>query len=69
MDGTYYKFRKIMELVETFPNDMELGEAVRNYYWTNWQKQSQNHLQLKFDFGDEPIIDADIDSVARRAED
>lgn len=71
MDGTYYRFRQIMALVEEFPNDFELGEAVRAYYWTNWKKESQNHMQLKIQFPEDTLeaTDEDIDKVARRAED
>jgi len=69
MDGTYYKFRQIMALAEQHPNDMELGEKVREFYWA--QKKTQaNPNQLKIQFPDEEIIeDTDIDKIARRAED
>ena len=42
MDGTYYKFREIMAMVELTPNDMELGEAVRSYYHTNYKKHTRS---------------------------
>lgn len=44
MDATYYRFRQIMKMVEEHPNDMELGEKVREYYWTDWKKESGNYL-------------------------
>ncbi len=44
MDATYYRFRQIMKLVEEHPNDMQLGEKIREYYWTDWKKVSANHL-------------------------
>lgn len=30
-------------LVEQYPNDMELGEAVRQYYWDNYKNEVPNH--------------------------
>ena len=70
MDGTYYRFTEIMELVMAHPNDMELGQKVREYYWNHWRKENKNTNKFKLEFPeDEPIIDADIDSIARRAED
>ena len=71
MDGTYYRFKEIMAMVEQFPNDMELGEAVRAYYWTNWKKVSHNHNQLKIEFPEDAVElkEEDIDKIARRAED
>ena len=38
---------QIKKLVEKFPNDMELGEAVRNLYWTEKkEKTALNQLNL-----------------------
>lgn len=68
MDATYHRFRTIMKLVEEYPNDMELGEAVRSYYWTEWKKVSDNHLtppspnQLD-------LFDEDRENIARLGED
>ena len=72
MDGTYYKFKQIMELVEQYPNDFELGEKVREIYWTNYRKEAQDPNQLTIQFPEDiqsEISEADIDKVARRAED
>ena len=70
MDSTYHRFREIMKMVEQNPNDFDLGKEVRNYYWTEWKKISDNHLtpptspnQLKMDF------EEGIESVARLGED
>lgn len=70
MDGTYYKFKQIMELVEQHPNDFDLGEKVREIYW-NQRKEQQNPNQLKIQFPEDitEIADDDIDKIARRAED
>jgi hypothetical protein len=70
MDGTYYKFKQIMELVEQHPNDFDLGEKVREIYW-NQRKEQQNPNQLKIQFPEDitEIADEDIDKIARRAED
>lgn len=57
MDGTYYKFREIMAMVELTPNDMELGEAVRSYYYTNYKKQQQDPNQLTIQFPEEEILE------------
>jgi len=56
MDGTYYKFREIMAMVELTPNDMELGEAVRSYYHTNYKKQ-QDPNQLTIQFPEEEVLE------------
>jgi hypothetical protein len=70
MDGTYYKFREIMELVEKYPNDFDLGEKVREIYW-NQRREQQNPNQLKIEFPEDPVElqEEDIDKIARRAED
>ena len=68
MDGTYYKFKVIMQLVEQYPNDQELGAKVREEYWLNYKKNQQDPNQLRIDFpGDEIVEDKDIDSIAHRA--
>ena len=56
-----------MALAEQHPNDMELGEKVREFYWAQKKTQADPN-QLKIQFPDEEIIE-DIDKVARRAED
>jgi hypothetical protein len=30
-------------LVEQYPNDMELGAAIRQYYWENYKNNVPNH--------------------------
>ncbi len=68
MDGTYYKFKVIMQLVEQYPNDQELGAKVREEYWLNYKKSQQDPNQLRIDFPDDEIVeDKDIDSIAHRA--
>lgn len=57
MDGTYYKFTEIMAMVELTPNDMELGEAVRSYYHTNYKKQQQDPNQLTIQFPEEEVLE------------
>lgn len=68
MEGTYYKFKVIMQLVEQYPNDQELGAKVREEYWLNYKKNQQDPNQLRIDFPDDEIVeDKDIDSIAHRA--
>ena len=69
MDGSYYKFKTIMQLVEQYPNDQELGAKVREEYWLNYKKTKANPDQLKIEFPDDSIeiLDEDIDSIAHRA--
>ena len=31
----YVRIKDIFELVETYPNDMQLGEQLRKIYWKN----------------------------------
>jgi hypothetical protein len=69
MDETYHRFRTIMKLVEEYPNDMELGEAVRSYYWTEWKKVSDNHLTPPTNPNQLDLFDEDIENVARLGED
>jgi hypothetical protein len=70
MDGTYHKFKQIMELVEKYPNDFDLGEKVREIYW-NLRREQPNFNQLEIEFPEniQEFKDEDIDKVARRAED
>ena len=72
MDATYHKFRTIMKLVEEYPNDMELGEAVRSYYWTEWKKVSDNHLtppEPPTNPNQLDLFDEDRENIARLGED
>jgi len=57
MDGTYHKFKEIMTMVELTPNDMELGEAVRSYYYANYEKQQQDPNQLTIQFPEEESLE------------
>ena len=52
MDATYYKFKQIMELVEEYPNDFDLGGKVREIYW-NQRKEKQDPNQLEIEFPEE----------------
>lgn len=59
-----------MSLVEQNPNDMELGEKVRQYYWLHWKKQPSDPAQLKIEFPEDGLIeDPNIDDIARRGYD
>lgn len=50
---------QIKELVIEFPNDMELGEAVRRLYWEDKQKTTYSHDSNQMDlFDDENRNDA-----------
>jgi hypothetical protein len=44
MDGTYYRFKQVMKLVEDTPNDSELGKKLREYYLKDWKPESKHHL-------------------------
>lgn len=58
------KIEQIKHLVEIYPNDMELGEAVRNLYWAERQGQKPTENQLKlFDVPVDPDND-DMDGTA-----
>ena len=70
MDGTYYRFKEIMSLVEQNPNDMTLGGKVREYYWLNWKKQPSDPAQLKIKFPEDGLEeDPNIDEIAQRGYD
>lgn len=69
MDATYHRFREIMKMVEEKPNDFDLGEAVRNYYWTEWKKVSHNHLTPTNPNQLNLFEDPDRENVARLGED
>ena len=53
--------QEIKELVEKYPNDMELGEAVRALYWTDYKNGTysfiSNQLNL-FEEGEDKRDDA-----------
>lgn len=70
MDATYHRFREIMRMVEEKPNDYDLGEAVRNYYWTEWKKVSHNHLTPPTNPNQLNLFDdPDRENIARLGED
>lgn len=46
-----------MTMVELTPNDMELGEAVRSYYYANYEKQQQDPNQLTIQFPEEESLE------------
>tara|TARA_B100000900_G_C20201645_1_gene562100 strand:+ start:86 stop:259 length:174 start_codon:yes stop_codon:yes gene_type:complete len=53
---------QIKKLVEKFPNDQELGEAIRTLYWMERKKSSANPNQMNlFDEGtrDDAILGYD----------
>ena len=67
MDKPISNFKKIMDLVEQYPNDQELGGKVREIYWEQ-REPVANPNQLRIQFPDEELIeDKDIDSIAHRA--
>lgn len=64
---------EIMALVEKYPNDMELGEQIRQIYWQSkgLNEVVQHDNQLKM-FSDNEIlkdVDGDIESVASLGQD
>ena len=70
MDRPISNFKQIMDLVELYPNDQELGKNVRQVYWAQ-RNNVTNPNQLKIEFPEDTIelVDEDIDTVAQRAED
>jgi hypothetical protein len=70
MDRPISNFKQIMDLVELYPNDQELGKNVRQVYWAQ-RNNVTNPNQLKIEFPEDTIelIDEDIDTIAQRAED
>jgi len=70
MDRPISNFKQIMNLVELYPNDQELGKNVRQVYWAQ-RNNVTNPNQLKIEFPEDTIelIDEDIDTIAQRAED
>jgi len=62
MDKPIINFKQIMDLVEQYPNDQELGGKVREIYWEQRKKVTNlNQLNL--------FEDPDRESVARLGED
>lgn len=45
MDSTYHHFREIMKIVESQPNDTQLGVHIREYYNLKWKKEKHHHLE------------------------
>jgi len=70
MDKPISNFKQIMDLVELYPNDQELGKNVRQVYWAQRNNVTDPN-QLKIEFPEDTIelIDEDIDTIAQRAED
>ena len=70
MDKPINNFKQIMDLVELYPNDQELGKNVRQVYWAQ-RNNVTNPNQLKIEFPEDTIelVDEDIDTIAQRAED
>ncbi len=70
MDRPISNFKQIMDLVELYPNDQELGKNVRQVYWAQ-RNSVTNPNQLKIEFPEDTIelVDEDIDTIAQRAED
>jgi hypothetical protein len=70
MDRPISNFKQIMDLVELYPNDQELGKNVRQVYWAQ-RNNVTNPNQLKIEFPEDTIelVDEDIDTIAQRAED
>lgn len=52
-------FQNILNLVEKYPNDQELGEKIREIYWQEKNKTTTT-TSTQLDIFD------DIDTVARR---
>tara|TARA_B110000003_G_C16195160_1_gene357005 strand:+ start:59 stop:238 length:180 start_codon:yes stop_codon:yes gene_type:complete len=51
--------QEINDLVEKFPNNMQLGEAVRTAYWKARKEETKNAAQLDlFESEDEKRDDA-----------
>ena len=64
MDKPISNFIKIMNLVEQYPNDQELGRKVREIYWEQRKNITDpNQLEIPFNYA----ADEDIDAVANRS--
>jgi len=44
MDSTYHKFREIMKIVESQPNDTQLGVHIREYYNRVWKPIKKHYI-------------------------
>jgi hypothetical protein len=68
MDKPINNFKQIMDLVELYPNDQELGKNVRQVYWAQRNNVTDPN-QLKIEFPEDTIelVDEDIDTIAHRA--
>lgn len=70
MDKPISNFKQIMDLVEQYPNDQELGKNVREVYWTQRNNTiDPNQLRIEFTEVAIELVDEDIDTIAQRAED
>jgi len=70
MDRPISNFKQIMDLVEQYPNDQELGKNVREVYWTQRNNPvDPNQLTIEFTEVAIELVDEDIDTIAQRAED
>lgn len=70
MDKPISNFKHIMDLVEQYPNDQELGKNVREVYWAQRNNVTDpNQLTIEFPEVAIELVDEDIDTVAQRAED
>ena len=52
MDKPINNFKQIMDLVELYPNDQELGKNVRQVYWAQRNNVTDPN-QLKINFPEE----------------
>jgi len=68
MDKPINNFKQIMDLVELYPNDQELGKNVRQVYWAQRNNVTDPN-QLKIEFPEDTIelVDEYIDTIAHRA--
>ena len=70
MDRPISNFKQIMDLVEQYPNDQELGKNVREAYWAQRNNTiDPNQLTIEFTEVAIELVDEDIDTIAQRAED
>ena len=55
--------KEIKELVEKYPNDMELGEAVRALYWTDYKNGTYSFISNQLNLFNEDGEDKRDDAV------
>jgi len=55
--------QEIKELVEKYPNDMELGEAVRRLYWTDYKNGTYSFISNQLNLFNEEGEDKRDDAV------